>query len=133
MITALHATQHAPPSMPKQQLSGTLEEQKAAVYEIVQQRMAEGKYSGAVHYAKEIIKADPDYRDIQQVLQQARQAKRQQTLTLVASLVAAIFGVAAASAAGFDADWQMLLAGFIGLLIGYLLAIAYFVRRSRRA
>ncbi len=131
MIAEFRTIQHAHTPMPKQQLSGTLEEQKAAVYEIVQQRMAEGKYSGAVHYAKEIIKADPNYRDIQQILQQAQQAKRQQTLTLVASLLAAIAGVTVASVAGFDADWQMLLAGFIGLLIGYLLSTVYFVRRSR--
>lgn len=115
--------------MAKQQLSGTLEEQLAAVYEIVEQRMAEGKYSGAAHYAKEIIKVDPNYRDIQTLLPQAQQAKRQQTLTLVASLLVAILGVAAASVAGFDRDWQMLLAGFIGLLFGYLLSIALFVRR----
>ncbi|MBX7234228.1 MAG: hypothetical protein K1X65_07580 [Caldilineales bacterium] len=117
--------------MPKQQLTGTLAEQLATVYEIVEQRMAEGKYSGAVHYAQEIIKVDPNYRDIQHVFQQARQARRQQTLTLVASLLVAILGVAIASAAGFDKDWQMLLAGFLGLLLGYLLAIIVFVRRSR--
>lgn len=116
--------------MPKQQLSGTLEEQMAALYEIVEQRMAEGKYSGAVHYANEIIKVDPNYRDIQHTLQKARHAKRQQTLTLIASLMTAMVGVAVASFAGFDKDWQMLLAGFIGLLLGYLLAVAIFFRRS---
>jgi hypothetical protein len=116
--------------MPKQHLTGTLEQQLAAVYAIIEQRMAEGKYSGAVHYAKEIIKVDPNYRDIQHLFQQARQARRQQTLTLIASLLVAIVGVAIASAAGFDNDWQMLLAGFLGLLLGYLLAIIIFVRRS---
>lgn len=117
--------------MAKQQISGTLEEQLATVYDIVQQRMADGKYSGAVHYAKEIIKADPNYRDIQQILRSAQQAKRQQSLTLVVSLLAAIVGVIIARFAGFDKDWQMLLAGFIGLLVGFLLVTALFLRRSR--
>lgn len=117
--------------MPTQPLSGTLEEQLATVYELVEQRMAEGKYSGAVHYAKAIIKVDPNYRDIQNILQQAQRARRQQSLSLIISLLAAMLGVAIASAAGFGQDWQMLLAGLIGLFLGYLLAIGVFLPRSR--
>ena len=115
--------------MPKQQLEGTLEEQKAIVYEMVRERLTEGKYSGAVHYAKEIIKVDPDYRDIQTLYYQAREAKRQQTLTIGFSLLGAIVAVGVTRSLGFTSDWQSLLFAFVGLVIGFLIVNSYF-RRS---
>ncbi len=118
--------------MPKQQLSGTLDEQLATLYEMAQQRLAEGKYSGAVHFAKQIIKADPNYRDIQEILRKAQRAKSEQTWTLVASLVMAMLAIAFARPLGFSKDWQMLILGFFGLLIGFLLTTALFLRRSHQ-
>jgi len=49
-------------SMPKQTLSGSLTDQLAAMYEMVVERMEDGRYSGALHYANEIMQGDPEYR-----------------------------------------------------------------------
>lgn len=116
--------------MPRQPLSGPLEEQLAAMYQIVLDRMREGKYGGAVHYAREIIKFAPDYRDIQDLLRRAQVAQRRQSLTLVGSLVAAIAAIGLGWSLGWREDWQSLLFGFIGLLAGFLLINGWFWRRS---
>jgi len=115
--------------MPKAQLTGTLEEQLATVYALVEQRMAEGKYSGAAHYAKEIIRVAPDYGDIQELYRKAQIARREQNLTLTFSLLAAILVVALSRQAGLRQDWQSLLLAVAGLLIGFVLVNAWFHRR----
>ncbi|NUQ36704.1 MAG: hypothetical protein HUU23_02690 [Caldilineales bacterium] len=115
--------------MAKAQLSGSLEEQLATVYALVEQRMAEGRYSGAVHYAKEILRVAPDYGNIQEIYHQARIARREQTLTLLFSLLAAILAIALSRAAGLRQDWQSLLLAFVGLVLGFLLANAWFQHR----
>ena len=94
----------------------------AAVYDMVQERMAEGKYTGAVHYAKEIIKVDPNYRDIQDILQQAQRAKREQTWLLAISLVGAMVVVALTRWWGWTRDWQSLVFAVVGLLLSFLIA-----------
>ncbi len=116
--------------MPKKQLSGPLEEQLATVYQIVLERMREGKYGGAVHYAREIIKVNPNYRDIQQLLRRAQAARRRQSLTLAGSLVVALVAIGVSRGLGWREDWQSLLFGFIGLLVGFLLINGWFLRRS---
>ncbi|RME84219.1 MAG: hypothetical protein D6775_06035 [Caldilineae bacterium] len=115
--------------MPRQQLSGTLEEQLATVYELVRERMATGRYSGAVHYAKEIIKVDPNYRDIQEILKQAEKAKREQRFLLVISLIGAIVAVAITRGLGWTQDWQSLMFALAGLVIGFLIGNTLY-RRS---
>ncbi len=117
--------------MPKLQLAGSVDEQLATVYEMVQERMANGRYSGAVTYAKEIIRVDPNYRDIQEILAQAQRAKREQTWGLVISLVAAVVAVALARWIGLTRDWQMLIFAFVGLIGGFLLTNAWFAFRAR--
>lgn len=116
--------------MPKQELEGTLDEQLAAAYEMVQERMAEGKFTGAEHYAKEIIKVDPNYRDIQEILKQARQAKREQQLTLIISLVGAVIAIAITRWLGWTKDWQSLIFAFIGLVLGFLFSTFVVNRRT---
>ena len=117
--------------MPKLQLAGSIDEQLATVYDMVQERLANGRYSGAVAYAKEIVKVDPNYRDIQELLHKAQRAKREQTWGLVVSLVAAVAAIALARWIGLTRDWQMLLFGFAGLLGGFLLAQVWFAFRTR--
>ncbi len=117
--------------MPKLQLAGSIDEQLATVYDMVQERLANGRYSGAVAYAKEIVKVDPNYRDIQELLRKAQRAKREQTWGLVVSLLAAVAAIALSRWIGLTRDWQMLLFGFVGLLGGFLLANAWFAFRTR--
>ncbi len=116
--------------MPRQELTGTLDEQLATVYDMVQERMAQGKYSGAVHYAKEIIKVDPNYQDIQELLHQAEQAKRKQRWTLLISLSGATIAIAIARGLGFAQDWQSLLFALIGLVLSFLITTWFFQRRK---
>lgn len=118
--------------MAKQQLSGTLDEQLATLYDMTQQRLADGKYSGAVHFAKQIVKVDPNYRDIQEILRKAQRAKYEQTWAMVVSLIVAMLAIALARPLGFSKDWQMLIFGFFGLLIGFLATTALFLRRSQQ-
>lgn len=118
--------------MPKEQLQGPLEDQLAVVYDIVQQRMATGRYSGAVHYAKEIIKHDPNYRDIQELLRAAQTAKRQQSILLSASLLIAILAVAITRWLGWTQDWLSLIVAALGALLGFLLANFLLSRRKPR-
>lgn len=115
--------------MAQHQLTGTLEEQLATVYDMVEERMSQGKYSGAVHYAKEIIKADPNYRDIQDILRRAKQAKREQSLTLTISLIGAIIVVAITRWLGLTEDWQSLFFAFVGLILGFAISTWFFIRR----
>ena len=77
-----------------------------------------------------IIKVNPNYRDIQQLLRQAQAAQRRQSLTLVGSLGVAIAAVGLSRSLGWREDWQSLLFGFIGLLLGFLLINSWFLRRS---
>lgn len=115
--------------MPKQQLTGALDEQLATVYDMVEERMSQGKYSGAVHYAKEIVKVDPHYRDIQDILGRAQRAKREQSLTLTASLAGAVIVIAITRWLGLTEDWQSLFFAFIGLVFGFVIATWLFIRR----
>ncbi|MCO6452174.1 MAG: hypothetical protein J5I90_15440 [Caldilineales bacterium] len=116
--------------MPKEQLQGSLDEQLSVIYDVVQERMATGKYSGAVHYAKEIIKYDPNYRDIQDVLKKAQAAKRQQTILLSVSLISAILAVIIIRWLGWTQDWLSLIVAALGALLGFLITNFFFSRRT---
>ncbi|HMN31708.1 MAG TPA: hypothetical protein PKE45_26400, partial [Caldilineaceae bacterium] len=54
--------------MPKQLLTGTLEEQCEFLYTMAVEKMAQGNYTGAVHALKEVVKHAPDFRDAQALL-----------------------------------------------------------------
>ncbi|NOX63524.1 MAG: hypothetical protein GXP42_16495 [Chloroflexi bacterium] len=107
--------------MPKEELQGSLEEQLATIYDLVQERMAAGKYGGAIHYAKEIIKYDSNYRDIQAILAEAKRAKREQNFLLAVSLIGAVMAVAVTRRLGWTSDWQSLLAAGFGAVVFFFL------------
>ena len=56
--------------MPKQKLTGTLDQQCEFLYGLAITKMAEGNYTGAKHALQEIVKYKPDYRDAAQLLEQ---------------------------------------------------------------
>ncbi len=116
--------------MVKEELQGSLEEQLATIYDLVQERMAAGRYSGAIHYAKEIIKHDPDYRDIQDILQEARRAKREQTFLLLASLLGAAIAVFVTRRLGWTRDWQSLAAAGVGAVVFFFILNSFFLLRK---
>jgi len=106
----------------KKQLTGTLEEQCSFLYQLAQEKMASGNYTGAVYALKEIIKYQPDYGDAAQLLENARQHKKAQTFRLLISLAGAILFVGIGSTAGLHNDLWLLVLGFAGLLVGYVVA-----------
>lgn len=61
--------------MPKQTLTGTLEEQCEFLYQLAQEKMAQGNYTGAVHALQEVTKHAPTFRDAAALLREAKQKK----------------------------------------------------------
>lgn len=108
--------------MAKKQLTGTLEEQCSFLYQLAQEKMASGNYTGAVYALKEIIKYKPDYGDAAQLLVKARLHKKAQTFRLVVSLIGAVIFTGIGSGAGLDNDLWLFAFAFAGLLVGYVVA-----------
>jgi hypothetical protein len=106
----------------KKQLTGTLEEQCSFLYQLAQEKMASGNYTGAVYALKEIIKYKPDYGDAAQLLVKARLHKKAQTFRLVVSLIGAVIFTGIGSGAGLDNDLWLFAFAFAGLLVGYVVA-----------
>jgi hypothetical protein len=111
----------------KKQLTGTLDEQCSFLYELAQEKMASGNYTGAVYALREIIKYQPDYGDAAQLLENARRQKKAQSFRLFISLAGAILFVGIGSTAGLRNDLWLLALAIVGLLIGY--GISNLVRR----
>ncbi|MCY3897065.1 MAG: hypothetical protein OXF86_00735 [Caldilineaceae bacterium] len=114
--------------MAKKQLTGTLEEQCSFLYQVAQEKMEDGNYTGAVYALKEIVRHKPDYRDAAQLLEQARRHKKAQSFRLIISLTGAALFVGIGSTAGVPNDLWLFVLAFAGLLLGY--AVANMVRRQ---
>lgn len=112
----------------KKQLTGTLEEQCSFLYQVAQEKMEDGNYTGAVYALKEIVRHKPDYRDAAQLLEQARRHKKAQSFRLIISLTGAALFVGIGSTAGVPNDLWLFVLAFAGLLLGY--AVANMVRRQ---
>jgi hypothetical protein len=68
--------------MPKQLLTGTLDEQCEFLYELALEKMQQGNFTGAVHALKEIVKYNPGFRDAGTMLVEAKRRKSEQTMLL---------------------------------------------------
>ena len=112
----------------KKQLTGTLEEQCSFLYQVAQEKMEDGNYTGAVYALKEIVRHKPDYRDAAQLLEKARRHKKAQSFRLIISLTGAALFVGIGSTAGVPNDLWLFVLAFAGLLLGY--AVANMVRRQ---
>ena len=105
--------------MPKQKLTGTLDEQCQFLYDAALAKMAEGNYTGATHALQEIVKYRPDFRDAAQLLEDAKRRKSSQTLLLICAFVGAALGVAVGSFSGAPNDLILLIYLAVGGLVGY--------------
>lgn len=105
--------------MPKQMLSGSLDEQSETLYQLAQEKMKQGNFTGAVHALAEVVKHNPDYKDAAQILALAQEHKRTQRRTLTLSLLGAILFVGIGSLSGLTNDVWLLGLALIGLLLGY--------------
>ncbi len=68
--------------MPKQKLTGTLDEQCQFLYDLALEKMAQGNFTGATHALKEIVKHNPNFRDARAQLAMAKRRKAEQSQLL---------------------------------------------------
>lgn len=116
--------------MPKQVLTGTLEEQCEFLYNLAQEKIGQGNYTGAVHVLQEIVKHKPDYRDAAQLLAETKARKSEQTFLLLMAMVGAVVAVAIGGMVGVPNDLIFLLVLLIGALVGY--GVGNFVQSFRQ-
>jgi len=105
--------------MPKQLLTGTLEEQCDFLFEMAQEKMREGNFTGAYHALKEVVKYAPERKEAVALLALAKERKSEQSRLLLVSLVGAILFIGLGSFARLSNDLWLLALGFVGLLVGY--------------
>lgn len=105
--------------MPKQLLTGTLEEQCDFLFEMAQEKMRQGNFTGAYHALKEVVKHAPDRTEAVVLLAHAKERKSEQSRLLLVSLTGAILFIGFGSFAGLSSDLWLLALGFVGLVVGY--------------
>lgn len=115
--------------MPKQKLTGTLEQQCEFLYGLAITKMAEGNYTGAKHALEEIVKYKPDFRDAQELLKQVRRQKSDQTFLILMSMLGAVIGIAIGSLGRLGNDLVLLLLAGVGALLGY--GVGNYIRSFR--
>ena len=115
--------------MPKQKLTGTLDQQCEFLYGLAITKMAQGNYTGAKHALEEIVKYKPDYRDAQQLLAQVSTKKSDQTFLVVMAFVGAAVGIAVGSVGQLGNDLVLLVLAGVGALLGY--GIGNYIRSFR--
>lgn len=118
--------------MPKQLLTGTLEEQCDFLYDLAQQKMAQGNYTGAIHALKEIAEHAPGYKDVAVLLEQVQQRKREQSLLIVTSLFGLALFVGAGSLVGVSNDLWFLVLAVMGSVVGFFAGNAFVIYRQRK-
>jgi hypothetical protein len=105
--------------MPKQLLTGTLDEQCAFLYELAQDKMRVGNYTGAVHALKEIVKHNPGFRDAAQLLDEAKRRKSTHSTLLILAFLGAAVGVGAGTVLAVGNDLLFLGLALLGGVAGY--------------
>ena len=118
--------------MPKESLSGTLNEQCEFLYDLAVEKMSQGNYTGAAHALKEILKYKPDFRDAQQLYQEVKERKSEQTFLLMMAFAGAAVFVAIGGVVGVPNDLVFLVVVVIGALVGYGVGNLISSFRSRR-
>ena len=115
--------------MPKQKLTGTLEQQCEFLYGLAITKIAQGNYTGAKHALEEIVKHKPDFRDAQQLLQEVSRKKSDQTFLVVFAILGALVGVAVGSIGRLGNDLVLLALAGVGALVGY--GVGNYIRSFR--
>ena len=105
--------------MPKQTLQGTLDEQCDFLFNLAQEKMAHGNFTGAVHALKEIVKHKPTYPNAQVLLTEDKNRQSEQRFLIFYGFAGAALGVAVASVAQELNDLWLLAAAGVGLIVGY--------------
>ena len=107
--------------MPKELLTGTLEEQCEFLYDLAREKMAQGNYTGAAHALAEVVRHAPNFRDAPELLIEAKARKALQRRLLIAGLGGAIVFVGFGTVYGLPNDLYFLALAALGAVIGYVL------------
>ena len=118
--------------MPKQTLTGTLDEQCEFLYTLAQEKIGQGNYTGAVHALQEIVKHKPDFPNAAQLLAAAKVRKSAQTFLLLMAAGGAVAAVAVGGVIGVPNDLIFLGVLVVGALIGYGVGNFIYSFRHRR-
>ena len=106
--------------MQKRTLSGTLEEQCEFLYNLAQEKVGQGNYTGAAHALQEIVKHKQDFRDAAALLADVKRRKSAQTLMLWTAFIGAAVGVGVGSLLHVRNDLALLGLAAVGVVAGYL-------------
>ena len=112
--------------MPKQTLTGTVEEQCEFLYKLAQEKMVQGNFTGAVHALQEILKHYPNYRDTATLLKVAKRQKASQAVLLLMGFVGAALFIGIGTLLKVSNDFWFLLLAVVGAVVGF--AIGNFVQ-----
>ena len=116
--------------MPKQLLTGTLDEQSEFLYNLALEKMQQGNYTGAVHALQEIVKHNPKFRDAAVVLAEAKRRKAEQSQLLWFAFGGAALFVFIGTLLRLGNDFLFLGLIVVGALVGFL--VGNLVRGLRR-
>ena len=105
--------------MPKELLSGTLDEQCEFLYQLAVEKMSQGNYTGATHALAEVVKYSPDYRDAAELLQEARRRKAEQRALLLWISLGLAVGIGLGSILDLPNDLALLIFAVGGAIAGY--------------
>lgn len=117
--------------MPKQTLTGTLEEQCEFLYQMAQEKMSQGNYTGAVHALKEVVKHAPNFRDAAVLLVEAKAKQSQHRRLLFSAMGGAMLLIALGTLLRLPNDWLFLLFAIIGALLGFGVANLIEIRHDK--
>lgn len=106
--------------MRTEKLSGTLEEQCEFLYQLAQEKAAQGNYTGAVHVLKEIVKHVPDYKDAPNLLHDLQKKKAEQRNLLLMGLLGAALFTGIGTLIQVPNDLIFILLAIIGAVVGYI-------------
>lgn len=116
--------------MPKQLLTGTLDEQCEFLYDLALEKMQQGNFTGAVHALKEVVKHNPGFRDANVVLAEAKRRKSEQSQLLWFVFGGAALFVFLGTVIQLGNDFLFLGLIAVGALLGFL--VGNLVRSLRR-
>jgi hypothetical protein len=115
--------------MPKQLLTGTLDEQCEFLYNLALEKMEQGNYTGAVHALKEVVKHNPGFRDTAARLAEAKRRKSEQSQLLWFAFGGAMLFVLFGTMMQLGNDFLFLGLVAAGAVVGFL--VGNFVRGLR--
>lgn len=119
--------------MPREQLTGTLDEQCDFLYELALDKMKDGNYTGAFHALKEVVAHRPDDSAAVEALSLAKFKKAEQRNLLTWSISGGIVFLGIGTWLGIGNDLLFIGLTVIGVLVGYALANLFNSYRKRPA